>query len=128
VILDLIGPERLRAIGNERSLSSAAENFANRHLVLLVRVALLLLAAILVYGYATDYGRRSHLPFDSTVLDGVLLTVLVFLFASLVVTFILKPLPTLISRLLDTHRPALILRYLGLVLLFVGFHFDLLAS
>jgi hypothetical protein len=37
-------------------------------------------------------------------------------------------LPDIVIRTLDNERPAQIVRYIGVALLLVGFHFDLLAS
>jgi hypothetical protein len=36
--------------------------------------------------------------------------------------------PFLVKTLLDNEKPAQALRYMGVALLLVGFHFDLLAS
>jgi uncharacterized membrane protein len=40
----------------------------------------------------------------------------------------IEPFATSIAKVLNNDRPALVLRLVGLALLFVGFHFALLAS
>lgn len=105
VILDLIGPERLRQFGSDPTLP---QKYVSKIAPMAV-----------IFGWAV-------LALHSTLLDGWIGSVA---FGSFVlVCWSLEFGPNLLARILDTKRPAQILRYISVGMLLIGFHFDLLAS
>lgn len=119
LVLDLVGPDRLRELGRAptRHWGRITEMRNSTTLVLGIVGAVLPMAA-LVPTFLT--GSLIGLAILAVVMVG---TLLAFGFVAAVHFG-----PPLLIRLLDTDKPAQVLRYVGAVMLLVGFHFDLLAS
>jgi hypothetical protein len=121
VVLDLIGPERLRTwVADKERLRSRASDW----LVVgpITFCVVLTILDVLVIVDAIDIIPNSGVAWAFAVSPVV----------ALIVFPLFEGLAALLTRLtirtLDAPRPAQALRYFGLVLLVVGFHFDLLAS
>jgi hypothetical protein len=113
VILDLVGPERLRRVGRETGPQpfDRAVSFN-----LLVPPTVVLVATGVYFLTAWDSA--------STALRSAIVFASLFIIGPVSYMLILP----VISRILDVSKPGQLLRYIGVALLLLGFHFDLLAS
>jgi hypothetical protein len=118
VILDLVGSARLKTIGR---FSSEVWKESRSHVAgvtaAIVLCALPLGTFVIV---AANLGRNEWADVSLIATAG-LLGLGLWLVMPLLMNW-------LIDKVLNRERPAQVLRYIGLFLLFVGFHFDLLAS
>lgn len=110
VILDLVGPERLRQFG--RTTSRTRLPWWTAFPVMAVILAPL--------GYSIGYaGWGLEILWILVPVGGIL---------GLTIFWGTMNVPLVVGNIFDKPSPALVLRYAGVVLLFVGFHFDLLSS
>jgi hypothetical protein len=120
VLLDIIGPERLRAWGQrpDRLLKPSKS---------------VMTACYLIFWVGWIAAAFSPLAGVDTSLASTIVTALGILTVGVAVPLSLlnmheSVLVKLVIRSLDTERPAQVFRIAGVVLLFIGFHFDLLSS
>jgi hypothetical protein len=116
IILDLIGPERLKTWGKQKERLS----YSGGQTLLLLMIAV----AVLVGNPSVGIEK---LPLLVRVPLSIALAVGMFGFVRLVAK-IGSWLGTRFSLMLDQEKPAHGLRVFAVYLIFVGFHFDLLAS
>lgn len=120
IILDLIGPDRLRAVARDRG---SLKRFGDQYLMVSAY------ATIFAAGLVTAYlGTWDILPSEPDLSGVVLFLGLGLMLGAGSLAAIAVIGPGLMIRILDTERPAQVLRYFALAFLAVGFHFDLLAS
>ena len=129
VILDLVGPERLRLFArsrmNRRASRWIAWDLKSWRSWVLATGTLLLVSASWLWSYPLAF--RGDSPLSGTLFRFFPLAISVFstIRALQVLTGVLT---ILLARLLDVDRPAQAIRYVAIALLAAGFHFDLLAS
>lgn len=113
VVLDLIGPERLRELGrgSRKFHNSMGEPAPLRWI--LGNLAVSGLAAYLIIVTAVNLGLAEAVVAAAS----WLVANAVFIYGG-----------TVVAKILDSPRPAQALRYVGVALLLVGFHFSLLSS
>lgn len=120
VILDIIGPERLREWSRRKEDVEAAAGWFGMALF------------VPLFGAGTFFvlwlfdESTSHVPPLLSIMFG-LVTFVVYLAVYLILDTSIK-LGEQFARLLDRPRPAQAIRIGGAALLVIGFHFDLLAS
>ena len=112
VILDLIGPERLRRIGRETG-PQPFDHVVTFRLLATPTILLIVTGAFLIAFW--DHASSTFPP--------LLLITLLFVISPVSYMLVLP----LVSRILDRSKPGQLLRYAGVLLLLLGFHFDLLA-
>ena len=121
VILDLIGPDRLRTIG---------ERVVGSHQKLKSFARTTLNATYFTVGFPMTVGTLLIVvngPGDRPWMTAYTIGVSVLVTLNIVIHGAWHG-PKWIVRILVNERPAQAFRHLGLIVLFVGFHFDLLAS
>jgi hypothetical protein len=126
VVLDLIGPDRLRGLGrrNAEIVQESEDYFRSvrqrypKHRVLTIFVigCAIYLAGIFIASVLTP-GFGNPLAFA----PGLMV-------AAIGMTAVFRIGPRVLVWILDRREPAIALRYTAISLLVVGFHFDLLAS
>jgi hypothetical protein len=132
VILDLIGPDRLRSFPKHPRVRKVLEvprtplrkstHFVRDFLGLPNIIGAILLLALM--------WNLKVVPTDAlgwTVVVTILGLAVVYVLA-LIFLRVTSVAPGVLAAIFETDKPAQALRYAGLGLLFVGFHFDLLAS
>lgn len=129
VVLDLIGPDRLRQLPRAPRLGRVARTSSRvwRYAMITfwVNGAFVLLAGLGFMLFEVVLGMDARLLFGIVIGAVVLVWVLLLVIAG---SSLLLALPRALAAVLDTDRPAQVVRYLALGLLVVGFHLDLLAS
>jgi hypothetical protein len=132
VILDLIGPERLRQFAltqRERRARKLFDRRKSSHWVLVIIVMVLGAGSWLaILSEAFENQRLSGFELKFLPVFELLPVAMVLILLIRVITFLVQEFSRLAARVLDTERPAQTLRYVAVGLLAVGFHFDLLAS
>jgi len=137
IILDLIGPDRLRSLGHDlageemhRKRTRVARLFGGLTIgvVLIAAVALALpslaIASIVILGDTDSYRLFAPIAYIFPVVGYFALAAA----AAVSVLAVVWYGPTALARTLTQPRPAQVLRYTGVACLILGFHFDLLAS
>lgn len=131
VILDLAGPERLRALGAKQRRDPVARR-RTVNLSSVVQLAIAFAVSWLVSQPFLIANQRLRSTDVAAYVAASVLTFIVFASVSYLLTRLAVRLsqrvPALLAEFLDSTRPGQQLRYVALVLLLIGFHLDLLAS